>query len=275
MCKPKVFNARYHHDDEINSAIVQALTINQAEDDRTRTRRMWAVTIAIGGLVSVLAGIWLSAGQFNDQFGQNQKSFDAQTDAFSAEAADRKDASMIRAWQVLTDAQKNVSNRGQITALQRLFHGGEILRKVDFGCPNGHPSGKACIFLEGVDLTPNSKMKSADLKGSNFERARLGGAKFPGANLSTVNFKEAALSNADLSRADLTGAILVGTVLENTIVTGANFTNTRLDDAVLTNVIGLTQAQLNKACANKTPPNDALPKDSEGKQLVWNPRTCP
>jgi len=95
-----------------------------------------------------------------------------------------------------------------------------------------------CV-LAGADLT-NQCVKDGNLRGADFDHARL-----VLMCMSFANFKGATFRGADLSGANLAHAILAGADL-----TGAQMTITSIKGTDLTRVRGLTQAQLDTACGD-------------------------
>jgi uncharacterized protein YjbI with pentapeptide repeats len=109
-----------------------------------------------------------------------------------------------------------------------------------------------CV-LAGADLT-NQCVKGGNMKGADFDNARL-----VLMCMSYTNFKKATFRGADLSGANLAHAVLDGADL-----TGAKMTITSIKGTDLTHVKGLTQSQLDAACG------DADTKAPAGMQV----KTC-
>lgn len=104
-------------------------------------------------------------------------------------------------------ATKDLSNRGQIIALETLWAAGHSFAAADL-------SG---IFLQRARLT------NASFEGANFMMTDLSHAKFMSSNFAEANFRFATLDNADLSGAN---------------VNRARFAFARLDHAVMIDLKG-------------------------------------
>jgi uncharacterized protein YjbI with pentapeptide repeats len=116
----------------------------------------------------------------------------------------------------------------------------------------GHHDCPHCV-LAGADLT-NQCVKDGNLRGADFDNARM-----VLMCMSFANFKGASFRGADLSGANLAHAILDGADL-----TGAKMTITSIAGTDLTQVKGLIQSQLDAACG------DADTKAPAGMQV----KTC-
>jgi uncharacterized protein YjbI with pentapeptide repeats len=116
----------------------------------------------------------------------------------------------------------------------------------------GKPDCPHCN-LAGADLT-NQCVKNGNLRGADFDHARLVLMCMSFANFKGATFRGADLSGANLAHAKLDGADL----------TGANLTITSIKGTDLTHVKGLTQGQLDTACG------DAETKAPAGMQV----KTC-
>ncbi|MDE2134522.1 MAG: pentapeptide repeat-containing protein [Alphaproteobacteria bacterium] len=102
----------------------------------------------------------------------------------------------------------------------------------------GHHDCPYCV-LAGADLA-NTCVKGGNLRGADFDNARLVLMCMSFADFRGATFRRADLSGANLASADLDGADL----------TGANMTITSIKGADLTHVRGLTQKQLDAACGD-------------------------
>ena len=107
--------------------------------------------------------------------------------------------------------------------------------------------------LAGADLT-NQCVKNGNLRGADFDHARLVLMCMSFANFKGATFRGADLSGANLAHAKLDGADF----------TGAKLTITSFKGTDLTHVKGLTQGQLDAACG------DAETKAPAGMQV----KTC-
>jgi uncharacterized protein YjbI with pentapeptide repeats len=259
----------------------RVLRLNAAEDRRTRSRRYLTGFITIIGLFGVGLGAYQgllvfqqNAEQFKNQskltrelfqkemklnrsaFKEQKVAFDAERLAFKEEAADRNNARMVRAWQLLRDSKGASRNIGQITALETLYRGEENLHNVDFGCAKA-PVGEAdtedeyltdeigdCMFFANIDLTIKNGQNphAADLTGANLIRANLNkallvktvlnsaklvranlwSADLGGATLKFANLADAVLNGANLTKADLYRARFLGAKLRGANLSGAN-----------------------------------------------------
>lgn len=94
--------------------------------------------------------------------------------------------------------------------------------------------------LRGADLT-NQCVKTGDLSGAKFDRAKLVLMCMSYANFSNASFRGADLAGANLAHAKLDGADF----------SGANLSITSFKGTDLRTAKGLTQAQLNQACSDK------------------------
>jgi uncharacterized protein YjbI with pentapeptide repeats len=94
--------------------------------------------------------------------------------------------------------------------------------------------------LRGADLT-NQCVKTGNLSGAKFDRAKLTLMCMSYANFSNASFRGADLAGANLAHAKLDGADF----------TNANLSITSFKGTDLRAAKGLTQAQLNQACSDK------------------------
>jgi uncharacterized protein YjbI with pentapeptide repeats len=94
--------------------------------------------------------------------------------------------------------------------------------------------------LRGADLT-NQCVKTGNLTGAKFDRAKLVLMCMSYANFSNASFRGADLAGANLAHAKLDGADF----------SGANLSITSFKGTDLSAAKGLTQAQLNQACSDK------------------------
>ena len=167
------------------------------------------------------------------------------------------------------------------------------------------------VHFEDVDLAYadfyKADLASANLKGTNLMRARLGkadlsDAMLQGANLVRAMLNGAALEDANLERAELTRANLFGADLRDAHLEGANLTRARLRkanlrdatlrhavlaeadlsgaDLTMTDIAGarmrearnLTRQQLERACVSEDEPPPELPEDIPS--IDWSDRPC-
>lgn len=124
------------------------------------------------------------------------------------------------------------SLRGDLPGLMNNYPIGPALRSVVFADLSGYvrpagggPRGLRGLHLEGANLR-KAVFRGADLRETNFYRARLELADFEGADLRGARLVEALLSfvnlrRADLSEADLSGAYSMGADLRNAVLRGA------------------------------------------------------
>jgi uncharacterized protein YjbI with pentapeptide repeats len=110
-----------------------------------------------------------------------------------------------------------------------------------------------CV-LAGADLT-NQCVKNGNLRGADFDHARLVLMCMSFANFKGATFRGADLSGANLAHANLDGADLTGALMTITSIKGTDLTRVR----------GLTQTQLDAACG------DADTKVPAGMRV----QTCP
>ncbi|MDE2182465.1 MAG: pentapeptide repeat-containing protein [Alphaproteobacteria bacterium] len=94
-------------------------------------------------------------------------------------------------------------------------------------------------MLAGADLT-NQCVKNGDLRGADFDSARLVLMCMSYSNFEGATFRQADLSGANLSHSRLAGADFTGADLTATSLKGTDLTLTR----------GLSQRQLDKACGD-------------------------
>jgi uncharacterized protein YjbI with pentapeptide repeats len=93
--------------------------------------------------------------------------------------------------------------------------------------------------LAGADLT-NQCVKNGNLRGADFDHARLVLMCMSFANFKSATFRGADLSGANLAHANLDGADLTGALMTITSIKGTDLTRAR----------GLTQTQLDTACGD-------------------------
>ena len=102
----------------------------------------------------------------------------------------------------------------------------------------GHHDCPKCI-LAGADLT-NQCVKDGNLRGADFDNARLVLACMSHADFRRATFRRADLSGANLANSNMNGADLTGAVLNITSIKGTNLAHAK----------GLTQKQLDAACGD-------------------------
>ena len=260
-------------------------------EDRHRTRwRRWIKTTAI--VASTVAGLGVTIDQFNKQSAQTRILFETEFEQsrkmFVAEAEDRQNARMVRAWQLLKSSVGETGNVGQITAPETLYIDGADLRNLSLGCVN--LMGKKvppCMYLARVYLGPiisDEIVRKADLFLANFSGADLNWADLRGANMDEADLRGADLFEADLRGAviydaNLSGASLIGANLSGANLSGANlsrviFSEANLSGADFENATGAPD--LSESCADPDDPPINLPlavKKKLPENWEWKP--CP
>ena len=119
-----------------------------------------------------------------------------------------------------------------------------LMSLPSFAASQSYRKAARASFLSGEDFR-NLDLRgvvffSADLRKSNFSRARLANASFEGSELSKSLFRKArargvSFESADLTRADLRGADLRGASMEGAILTGARLQGAKLRKVVWKN----------------------------------------
>lgn len=258
-----------HAEEDAARERTRALRYEQEDRHRTRWRR-WIKTTAI--VTSTLAGLVITAVAFYQGLQE-----------FREEREDRRNARMVRAWELLRESMGEPGNVGQINALETLYIGDENLQNLAFGCVKEIRKAGSCMYLVGVDLRPietdetprKANLRKADLSGADLRGAKLTGANLSsgklrlgdfrgaildGADLNEADLYEAVLSGVDLKGADLRGAILVRSVLKDADLSGAKLSGADLSAANFKDAKGAPD--LSESCADPDNPPTNLPKDA-------------
>ena len=281
----------FRHAEE-DAARERVRALRYEEEDRRRTfGRRWIKTTVIAGFS--VAGLLIGIDQFNRQSEQTQVLFKQETkqtrelfvtefqqnrEMFEEEAADRKNARMVRAWQLLKDSVGEPGNVGQITALETLNVGGEHLQYLSLGCVNDKGERvPPCVYLAGVTLgyygpsledlgnrtgfavspnKPGALLSGANLSGADLRGANLSGAALWGADLRETNLSDADLYQARLGGADLSGANLSGADLRDAYFT-LSLTTTQTGRRESIEAANLSGANLSGADLSNALLNDA------------------